>query len=88
METFFSRVCTHAREQLEPYAGQLEYLIYGGNRETLLDFRKQCRFLKQFDGRTLDILLNIRDPKQSVLQEVIQEAWTSRIIQWNEQLRL
>ena len=84
METFFTRVCGHAREQLEPYARQLEYVIYGGTRETLLDFRKQCHFLHQFDNRTLDLLLNIREPKQSGLQEAIQEAWSSRVIQWNE----
>jgi hypothetical protein len=83
-ETFFTRVCGHAREQFEPYARRLEYLIYGGTRETLLDFRKQCHFLHQFDGRTLDILLNIREPKQVGLQEAIQEAWSSRVIQWNE----
>jgi peptide subunit release factor 1 (eRF1) len=83
-ETFFTRVCTHAREQLEPYERQIEYFLYGGTRETLLDFRKQCHFLHQFDNRTLDILLNIREPKQSGLSEAIQEAWSSRVIQWNE----
>jgi peptide subunit release factor 1 (eRF1) len=84
METFFTRVCGHSREQLEPYARQLEYVIYGGTKETLLEFRKQCHFLHQFDNRTLDLLLNIREPKQSGLQEAIQEAWSSRVIQWDE----
>jgi peptide subunit release factor 1 (eRF1) len=84
METFFTRVCTHVREQMGPYAGQLDYIIYGGARETVLDFRKQCRFLHDFDQRTLDILLNVREPKQSGLEEAIQEAWSSRVIQWKE----
>jgi peptide subunit release factor 1 (eRF1) len=84
VETFFTRVCGHAREQLEPYMRDLEYLLYGGTRETLLDFRKQCHFLHQFDGRTLGILLNIREPKQSGLEEAIREAWSSRVIRWDE----
>jgi len=84
METFFTRVCGHAREQLEPFARELEYLIYGGTRETLLDFRKQCHFLHQFDARTLNILLNIREPRQSGLKEAVQEAWSSRVIKWDE----
>lgn len=84
METFFTRVCEHVREQLEPYARQLEYVVYGGTRETLLDFRKQCNFLHQFDSRVIEILLNIREPKYSGLEEAIQEAWSSRVIQWNE----
>jgi peptide subunit release factor 1 (eRF1) len=85
METFFTRVCGHVREQLEPYMHRLEYLLYGGTRETLLDFRKQCHFVNQFDSRALNILLNIREPKQSGLDEAIQEAWSSRVVQWNEQ---
>jgi peptide chain release factor subunit 1 len=84
VETFFTRICGHTREQLEPYARQLQYVIYGGTKETLLDFRKQCHFLHQFDNRTLDLLLNIREPKQSGLHEAIQEAWSSRVIQWDE----
>jgi hypothetical protein len=84
METFFTNVCEHTREQLDPYARQLEYVIYGGTRQTLLDFRKQCHYTQQFDNRTLDILLNIREPKQAGLQEAIQEAWSSRVTRWDE----
>lgn len=84
MESFFTRVCEHTREQLEPYARQIDYVIYGGTKETILDFRKQCHFLHEFDKRTLDLLLNIREPKQAGLEEAIREAWSSRIIRWNE----
>ena len=83
METFFTQVCGHAREQLEPYARKLEYLLYGGTKETIADFRKQCHFLQEFDKRTLDRLLNIREPKHSGLEEGIQEAWSSRVVQWD-----
>ena len=82
METFFTRICTHAREELEPHIRDLDYLIYGGTRETILDFRKQCHFLHEFDGRTLDVLLSTREPKQSGLSEAIKEAWSSLVIQW------
>lgn len=82
METFFTRVCKHAREQLEPYAKQLDYILYGGTRETIMDFRKQCHFLHEFDKRTLDRILNIREPKRSGLAEGIQEAWSSQVIQF------
>ena len=82
-EIFFTRVCGHAREQLEPRLRDLQYLLYGGTRETILDFRKQCHFLHQFDERTLGILLDIRSPKQSGIEEAIQEAWSSRVIRWD-----
>ena len=53
IEYFFTRVCGHVREHLEPYLKQLDYVIYGGERHTLLSFRKQCEFLQQFDDRVL-----------------------------------
>ena len=82
MEILFTRVCDHARELLEPYAHHLDYIVYGGTQETILDFRKQCHYLHEFDGRTLDLLLDTKEPKQSGLAEAIQEAWSSRVIQW------
>jgi peptide subunit release factor 1 (eRF1) len=84
METFFVRVCGHVREKMEPHARDLQYLIYGGTRQTLLDFRKDCHFMQQFDSRTLDILLNIREPNHTGLKEAVQEAWSSRVVQWKE----
>jgi peptide subunit release factor 1 (eRF1) len=84
METFFTRVCGHAREQLEPCARDLQYLVYGGTRETLLEFRKQCHFIQQFEARALDHLLNIREPNRSGLDDAVQEAWSSRVVRWNE----
>jgi peptide subunit release factor 1 (eRF1) len=82
METFFTDICTHAREQLESYTHHLDYIVYGGTRETIQDFRKQCHFLHEFDNRTLELLLSTREPKQSGLEEAIKEAWSSRVIQW------
>ena len=80
-ETFFTRVCLHTREQLEPFAGQLDYVVYGGAPETIMDFRKQCHFLRDFDKKTLDRLLDIKKANYAGLLEGIQEAWSSRVIQ-------
>jgi peptide subunit release factor 1 (eRF1) len=84
METFFTRVCLHAREQLEARSASLDFVLYGGARETILEFRKQCDFAKALDKKTLPLLLNVREAKQSTLHEAIQAAWSSRVIQWDE----
>jgi peptide chain release factor subunit 1 len=84
METFFTRVCEHAREQLEPFDRQLDYVLYGGTQETTQEFRKQCHYLQQFDKRTSARLLNVRQINQAGLAEGIREAWSSRVIQWKE----
>ncbi len=84
IETFFTRVCGHIREHLEPYLKQLDYVIYGGTRETLLEFRRQCHFLQQLNDRTLSVLLNVREPKQATLESAIDQVWSSRVIHWQE----
>jgi hypothetical protein len=48
-----------------------------------MDFRKQCHFLREFDKKTLDRLLDIKEANHTGLLEGIQEAWSSRVIQWN-----
>ena len=84
MEVFFERICTHVRERLEPHIQQVDYVIYGGTRDTLLPFRKRCQFLQQVDNRTLGLLLNIRQPRQATLEAAIGKAWSSRVIHWHE----
>ena len=84
IESFFTRVCSHVREHLEPYLKQLDYVIYGGERHTLLTFRKQCEFVQQFDDRVLGTTLNVREPKQATLEAAISQAWSSEVIEWKE----
>jgi len=82
IETFFTRVCGHVRENLEPHARELDWVVYGGTKETVLEFRKQCSFLRQFDGRTHELRLNVREPKQATLEASIEEIWSSRVVEW------
>ncbi len=84
IEGFFDRICGHARERLEPHEKEVDHVIYGGERNTLLSFRKQCRFLGQFNDRTSDSLLNVRKPRKSSLKDSIEEIWSSRVTEWVE----
>jgi peptide subunit release factor 1 (eRF1) len=84
MEYFFTRVCGHVREHLEPHLQQVDYVIYGGECHTLLSFRKQCEFLQQLDDRVLSTMLNVREPKQATLEAALTQAWSSEVIEWKE----
>ena len=81
---FLERVCGHAQQQLEPYASTLDYLVYGGSRTAILSLRKQCRFLLQFDNRTLPPLLNIPQPRRIVLEAAIGDIWSSSVTEWHD----
>lgn len=86
IELFFSRVCLHTREKLEPHLQRLDYLYYGGENFTIRSFREQCRFSKKLDDHTIEALLNVREPKQASLEAAIGEVWSSRVTQWREDL--
>jgi hypothetical protein len=84
IEFFFDSVCGRVRERLEPYIGRLDYVAYGGERNTLLSFRKHCEYLKSVDDRVLRRMLNVRTPKQATLQAAIGEVWASEVISWRK----
>ena len=84
IESFFTRVCGHVRTNLEPRTSSLNHVVYGGERNTLLDFRKQCHFLGQFDDRVMEKRLNVRNPRQSDLKDSITQIWSSQVIVWKE----
>jgi peptide subunit release factor 1 (eRF1) len=84
IEEFFTRVCRQTRERLEQYVGEIEWLIYGGTKETVAEFRSQCEYVSQLDDRVIDRLLNVREPKQDTLEAVIHDLWSSRVIHWEE----
>lgn len=81
-EMFFTRVGERLREKLEPDVRELDYVVYGGEKATVAAFRKQCAFTKQLDSRTLDYLLNVREPKQASLEAAIVDAYSCRVWQW------
>jgi hypothetical protein len=84
IELFFTRVCMHVREIVEPYLTQVDYLYYGGENFTIRSFREQCQYLKKLDSRAMESLLNIRELKQASLEAAIAEAWSSKVIQWQQ----
>jgi peptide subunit release factor 1 (eRF1) len=84
IEQFLVRVCSHVREHIEPHARQLDYLVYGGARTTILLLRKQCPFLSQFEGRILRMLLDVPEPRQAVLQKALGTVWSTDVIEWFE----
>jgi peptide subunit release factor 1 (eRF1) len=82
---FLDRVCLHAREHLEPQAGLIDYMVYGGPHQTVMQLRKHCPFLNQFQDRVLTTL-DVPDPRREVLEKAVVRIWSSRINEWREEV--
>ena len=81
---FLDRVCLHIREQLEPHAQTVNYIAYGGPRQTVLLLQKRCPFLQSFEDRVLP-LLDVPSLGQRVLETAMGRIWSSCIIDWQEE---
>lgn len=81
---FLDRVCLHTREQLEPHAQLVNYIAYGGPRQTVLLLQKRCPFLQSFEDRVLP-LLDVPSLRQKVLETAMGRIWSSCIIDWQEE---
>ncbi len=82
---FLKRVGEHARELVTAYGEKLDYFVYGGARTTIQQLRKQCSYFEQFDDKLLPPLLEIPDPRFSVLEKAVTQIWSSRVTEWQEE---
>jgi peptide subunit release factor 1 (eRF1) len=81
---FLDRVCLHTREHLEPHSQLIDYVVYGGPRQTILQLQKRCPFLQSLEDRVLPSL-DVPSPRQRVLETAVGSIWSSRIIDWQEE---
>ncbi|MFC2014558.1 Vms1/Ankzf1 family peptidyl-tRNA hydrolase [Chloroflexota bacterium] len=78
---FLDRVCLHTREQLEPHSKELDYIIYGGPKQTVMQMQKRCPFLQSLGDRVLP-LVDVPSLRQKVLDATVTRVWSSCIIEW------
>ncbi len=83
VQEFLDRVCTHIREQFEPYTKQLDYIVYGGPYQTIVQLQKRCSLLKSLGDRVLP-LMEVPALRQKVLEATAGRVWSSYIIEWRE----
>ncbi|MFC2062775.1 Vms1/Ankzf1 family peptidyl-tRNA hydrolase [Chloroflexota bacterium] len=83
-QEFLDRVCLNAQYNLEPYKRQVNYIAYGGPRQTVIQLQKRCAFLQSFKDRVLP-LLDVPAPRQRVLEATISRIWSSHVIDWQEE---
>lgn len=84
IEYFMTRLCQRAREHVEPFLKTLDYLVYGGAWTTVEILQKQCGFVSRLDTPQLPPLLDIPEPRQSVLKSAVTTAWSSTIYEFRE----
>ena len=82
IETFLNRVCEHVHVTIGPYVKSLDFIAYGGARDTIQLLQKYCPLLMKLETPVLPPLLDIPDPRQAVLENAIGRVWLSTVVEW------
>jgi len=84
MESFFTRVEGHARELLESHLREIDYILYGGTRDTLMTMWRQCSFFRSLEPKMVNRLLSVREPRRSSFEEAIRQAYSCTVYEFEE----
>jgi len=76
----FGMACTESREKLQPYEDEIQHVFFGGDRHTLLAFRKECSYFERFGPRLMRRILPVPgDPRRASLDLMPREIWSSEV---------
>ena len=77
----YDETCRAAQTRFAPYADRLDYLLLGGDKQTLNAFGKVCPLVRQYQaqGKLLNRRLNIRNPKHDTLTQIAGMLRQSRV---------
>ena len=66
----YDKTCQAVQAQFSSVAGDLDFILLGGEKFTLEGFLKVCPYLERQRDKILSRRLNVRDPKRDTLEEV------------------
>ncbi len=76
----YDKVCTVAEDVFRPYGDRIEYLLLGGERQTLLAFTKRCGYVERSGIEVLPRRLEVDRPGKAALDAIDRQVWMSRVV--------
>ena len=84
IQRLYDKACLAVQNQFGPYMDRLQYILLGGESQTLTGFMKACPHMNPVRGMVLGRRLNVRDPKRDTLDRVGEMVWDCRVwpVEW------
>lgn len=76
----YDKVCTITEDVFRPYGDRIEYLLLGGERQTLLAFTKRCGYVERSGIEVLPRRLDVDRPGKAALDNIDRQVWMSRVV--------
>ena len=84
IQRLYDKACLAVQNQFGPYTDRLQYILLGGESQTLIGFMKACPHMNRLRDQVLGRRLNVRDPKRDTLDGVGEMLWDCRVwpVEW------
>ena len=76
----YDKVCTVTEDVFRPYGDRIEYLLLGGERQTLIAFEKRCGYIERSGIEVLPRRLEVDRPGKAALDGIDRQVWMSRVV--------
>ena len=80
----YDEACQVTRRLFEPRMHEIDCVLTGGERQTLVGFLKRCAFLEKANLLVMSRLLAVDRPNQEALEGIHREIWKSRVLVFEE----
>ncbi|MDA1227493.1 MAG: Vms1/Ankzf1 family peptidyl-tRNA hydrolase [Chloroflexi bacterium] len=76
----YDKTCEVVRDVFEPFGNNIDYVLLGGEKNTLRDFQQRCRLMQDLGPKVLSRTLQMDRPNHEALQSIAFEVWKSRVL--------
>ena len=76
----YDKVCAVTEDLFRPYGDRIEYLLMGGERQTLLAFTRRCGYVERSGIEVLPRRLEVDRPGKAALDTIHRQVWMSRVV--------
>ena len=76
----YDKVCAVTEDVFRPFGNRIEYLLLGGERQTLLAFTKRCGYVERSGIEVLPRRLEVDRPGKAALDSIHRQVWMSRVV--------
>jgi hypothetical protein len=79
-QILLNKACEALTNQFKAHGEDLDHLILGGDKQTLIALEKKCTTIQKLKSTQINRIINVREPRFTVLKSSLQEIYTSRML--------
>ena len=80
IKELFDKTCQVTSEVMGPFYNKIDYLLMGGDKNTLKRFTRHCLFTHRLKSIILSRTLEVHRPGRKALEKIKHQVWNTKVI--------